>query len=261
VVACAFDVTWDHAGFRASFHVGIPTVVLVALAWLPSVIRLVATAGGTLKTPIGEAASPGLGAVFDKLSPAVAQDILVPSAAALNARVPGLPTGPDRAAAESVLRELRTQLTLTAERSDQLLSARFAEWAARYEEIRATMPSGSARTQQMTGLTELARATITVWEDADAWLTECIGHFATAGAGERVITLAALSARPLIAGPMPIAQAIRESKSAFEQKHALVAAQALAPELDRSERAQLTITIETALNDRTRFISGNSDRS
>lgn len=57
-------------GWSVTFQVTTVTVVLVGLIWLPAVLRLLALAGGGLKTPAGEVTTPGLAELLRSLDPA-----------------------------------------------------------------------------------------------------------------------------------------------------------------------------------------------
>ena len=54
-------------GWSVDFHITTVTAVLVGLVWLPAVIRLVALAGGGVKTPAGEFTTGGIGALLGSL--------------------------------------------------------------------------------------------------------------------------------------------------------------------------------------------------
>lgn len=55
-----------------NFHLTSTTVALVALIWLPSLVRLISLLGGGVKTSVGEASTPGL---LDHFSTAIDSSI------------------------------------------------------------------------------------------------------------------------------------------------------------------------------------------
>jgi hypothetical protein len=122
--------------------------------------------------------------------------------------------------------------------TDQLLSL-----AREYEAIRASMPSGDERTAKMTEIiSHMQHLGRDLRLDGGA-LTE---RFSNLPDGERLIVVALL---PFLGrGAASIASdAIRESRSAFEQFHALVGVEEMLSRLNPEERAHLHVAIGESL--------------
>src|SRR5690242_16925225 len=62
------DISPEH---KVSGSVGVTglTALLLALIWLPALVRILGIAGGGVKTPAGEATTPGLARVFEWFDP------------------------------------------------------------------------------------------------------------------------------------------------------------------------------------------------
>src|SRR4051812_13060945 len=63
-------------GLEVSFHVTTITAVLLGLIWLPALLRVIALAGGGLRTPAGEASTPGLMDFLKLLDPGAERETL-----------------------------------------------------------------------------------------------------------------------------------------------------------------------------------------
>jgi hypothetical protein len=77
LTACHVSVASD-GNVNGSFAPGTLTGVLIALIWLPALLRVIAIAGGGVKTPAGEASTTGLLAVLDSLEPETKRNALPP---------------------------------------------------------------------------------------------------------------------------------------------------------------------------------------
>ena len=72
---------WDAVG---SFHLSWLAAVMLSLLWLPALMRVVMLAGGALKTPAGEAGTPGLLDLLRSLRPETEREALPAFIAALD---------------------------------------------------------------------------------------------------------------------------------------------------------------------------------
>ena len=85
------------------------TVALLALIWLPSLLRVLGVAGGGVKTPAGEAATPGLARLFDPIDPQTKRETFPVLLTALTS--PGvLADSEERTQSEALRRDLELQL-------------------------------------------------------------------------------------------------------------------------------------------------------
>jgi hypothetical protein len=111
-----------------------------------------------------------------------------------------------------------------------------AELARAYEETRASMEPGDARTERMTRIVNEAR----VRADGDPGAAGVTGLdlLRAPGEGDRIVGLALLQVAPDRAALDLILTRVTSSASAFEAYHALLALEALAPLLAASERAR-----------------------
>lgn len=130
--------------------------------------------------------------------------------------------------------------------------------AADYRTIRTSMPSGRERTVAMQRVVAKARqlATEQQFESAEVarWLREGTDE-------ERVTALAMMLSNPDLRDFESVLAAIRDSRSAFEQYHALLVAEQLLPGLDNHQRGRLGVTIRTVRNLRFRRDSSRWDIS
>src|SRR4051812_173776 len=69
------DISERHK-LSGSIAVTSLTAVLLALIWLPALLRVLGVAGGGVKTPAGEATTPGLARLFDAVDPEMKRDTL-----------------------------------------------------------------------------------------------------------------------------------------------------------------------------------------
>lgn len=113
----------------------------------------------------------------------------------------------------------------------------------RYEDLVSTEPSGWNRTSRMEGLLREARAL-----DTDVLGPDDVASiFASGTDGSRIAALALAEADPRLTTADLLIDAIRDSRSSFEQYHGLVAAEKALSHLDPQDRAHLAATIEAVL--------------
>jgi|GEM_PF-1639940 len=247
-------------GVTVSLHTTAITAILVGLVWLPFVIKVVALGGGALKTPVGEASTPGLEPWLQTAKDAVASGI----AAVETAQSGASPT--QQPALQQILRELQDKLvdlstlstTATAKYQTPAGLTTLHALARTYERLRATLPSGSQRTFEMTKVTAQARAAAQATPITSA---DAIELFKEEGDGSRIVALAVMRTRPDPAYLPFILEAIDHSRSAFEQYQALRTAQSLLPILNTEQKQQLAQVIYHQRSGEPRtHISRDSDR-
>ncbi len=229
-------------GLAVEFHVTSTTVLLLALAWLPALLAVVALAGGGVKTPAGEATTTGLLQVLQVLDVTARQAILPPLVAGLEQAEAVIRPGERdqirtlRQAAEGELAALPMDAQAAQQELDRLGVA--------YDTVRAQEPSGGARRMHMSELVVRARALAVKAHLTEQELHERCVRFGEAPSGERIVTLTLIEALhkrdcfPAVLG------GIGSSRSAFEQYRALRVAQRLLQSLDGTQRAQLLQVID-----------------
>lgn len=114
------------------------------------------------------------------------------------------------------------------------------ECAQRYESIRRDMPSGSARTLELSRIVEQARG---LAEKAGYSSIEISELFTDDSEGDRIVSLALIQAMPNVDFFEVVVTAISESRSAFEQYHALYAIKNMLPILQEEQNQKLVRTL------------------
>lgn len=127
-------------------------------------------------------------------------------------------------------------------RAESLLAAARAV-GSRYEHLRTTEPSGWDRTSRMEGALREARALDTLVLTA----SDVASVFATGTDGNRIVALALVEGDPRLATADILVDAIVHSRSAFEQYHALVAADRALEHLSPEDRSRVGVAVESSL--------------
>lgn len=226
------------------------------MLWLPALLRVWALVGGNLKTPAGEATSPGiLESLIPRLQPDAALATTAAVAAAAEQAESDAPPS-ERGELRRIVRTLdATVQTPSMSRADAL--ERLTTLAARYEALRRNIPPGRDRTRLMTQIVfearALARADLDPPTDVEA--------FRRAGDGERVTGLALVQGAPAAAAFDVVLEAIAHSRSAFEQYTALSAIESLIAFVGGGEQPRLRAVLDDQMRGGAgRFITPDSDR-
>jgi hypothetical protein len=220
-------------------------MALVALVWLPALLGVFAVAGGGLTTPAGEATTGGLLDVLKALDPTTGREVL-PSLAATLDRAEATADGADRAEVQTLRQTVEGALAAALPVDTRQAREELNEAAERYEAIRRTEPAGDARTFRLERLLARMRAVAKQARFTVAELDERFAGFDAPPAGQRIVGLALLQALPSGDRYLDVAvQAITGCLSAFEQYHALRAAQGMLPALDAEHRRRLAAAIQS----------------
>ena len=187
----AVKVSWKDGDLSIALDVNGVTAALIALMWLPSVLRVIAWTGGSFKTAAGEASSGGFLSLIGGL--AEGPQLLGTLGAALEDAERGT-AGSQQKETAAALDAVREQLTSAAAKTGSPLQSELTRLAHEYESVRKVMPGGSSRTWQMSGLVEQAQAAVRASTDSDPWLRQWIAGFDNLDEGERVMALAVLRA-------------------------------------------------------------------
>lgn len=114
-----------------------------------------------------------------------------------------------------------------------------------YEQTRQAMQAGDSRTQRMTELIDAANSCARYTSSAES--ANFLNKFNTESDGYRIVALGLAEASP--SGKIRLAiDGIQNSRSAFEQYHALMVAESLIGEITPSERSQLQKAIQSQID-------------
>jgi len=254
----AFEVTRTvHGDVEVQFHVTAITAAIVALAWLPALVRAVAMTGGAVKTPAGEASARGILDLLRPL-PADAKRKVLPSlAAALDSAEATAGSREKqvevRSARRRVERELGPSVNPLGKQTDEVLDV----FARHYEVIRSESGSGPERTFRMGSLMAEVRAFAESTVITPPIVKE---RYAQGRDGDRVVALTLLEASPMPQCLDQIIDGVRNSHSAFEQFQALRAAEESLPRLGPADRTRLAKALREQLDDDVKGIHQDASR-
>ena len=129
------------------------------------------------------------------------------------------------------------------ERRAEGLMAAASIVGSRYEQLRQDEPSGWDRTSRMEGILREARAL-----DTDALSAADVARiFASGSDVDRIAALALVEADPRLARADFLSDAITDSRSTFEQYHALVATERALTHIPAAGRERVREAVETLL--------------
>jgi hypothetical protein len=229
-----------------TFRVTAITATLIGLVWLPVIVKVYALVGGSVKTPVGEASSPGLLELV-KLLPEDAQRPALASFAATADVAATTVTGPQRERALTVSREIEKELsTLPRPSSIENVKQRLVDLAEQYEFLRRTLPSGGERMLKLSAVVREAGSLVDQGAVTHELMTGWMEDFANAGDGQRLIGLALIRGLrdprtfPAVSYELTLG-AIKHPRSPFEQYQALRIAEVMVRHraLNDEERGRL----------------------
>lgn len=220
VVLSMVDI--DRVAGKTDIHFSVTgtTAVFLALVWLPAIIRVLGVAGGHLKTPAGDVQTGGFLDLLRALGPDVQRGALPTVIATLEAAETERPEAERgrlrdaRHASETRLAQLESGSGSPKGALDQL--------AQQYERLRGSLGPSAERTFEMNRLVAEARARAR----ASRWAPADVREMFAKDEGSRVMALAVMQVQPRAEYVDLICEAIENSRSAFEQYHALRAAEA-----------------------------------
>jgi len=237
-VFSSFEIKRTDSGlFAGSFRISGVGLALLALVWLPVLLKLIGLTGIGLKTSGVEASTGGLLELLKALDPSAQRETLPSVIAALEVAEAENVTAA-KPAAQELKRELQNQLASLPVLPKGVAQAReeLEKYAREYEQLRRDMSSGSARTIRMTALVSRMMALANQCQFKPEELKEL---FDKGNEGDRLaaIAMAAASADPRNFDV--VAKGISPARSAFEQFQALRAAAEMLPGLNPEQRSQL----------------------
>ena len=123
---------------------------------------------------------------------------------------------------------------------------------SRYERLRTTEPSGWDRTSRMEDMLREVRAL-----DTDALgASDVAAIFSTGSDGNRIVALALVEGNPRLATADVLIDAIVDTRSAFEQYHALLAAEYALDHLSADDRTRMRRPSSRSSRDRLAAVLG-----
>ena len=227
VLSCVSISHPPDGGVGVTFSVGATTVGVIALIWLPALLRLLVLTGGRVRAAGVEASSEGLlkSELIERLTNIrTATEEAGRQAPEAEERLKGVAVQVDQMAAEF----LSGASPITDEDVRRL--------ALEYEQIRASMESGDERTVAMTRVVNEAR----VRAAGDPAEARQLGRVLIRAdrQGERIVGLAFTQEAPTRQAFDDVLALVLQSETAFEMYHALLALEQLAPQLTHKERKQ-----------------------
>ena len=214
-----FEFSRTKDGFTVNARVTLITAVLVALVWLPNLLRTVWVQGGEVQGPSGTGAKwPGLAQALEKIDK-------------LTAKAPSEGQQQElQGVGKEIIRGLASALSPTKDPRAELLAL-----ARKYERARAEQPSGYPRTIQMNDLVAQMRAYGEQAGNPESVITQL---FDEGSDGSRIAALALIRNQPLPQYLPMIVDAISHPRSQFEQFQALLALEIVLPKLTRERAAR-----------------------
>lgn len=216
-----------------SFDVGAPTLVAMALIWMPMLLKVFALAGGSLKAGGVEANILGV------LSEADAIDLGVKTR-----QMTGALNDAERTAAAVELEDFIARVTLPVlGRTEALPDSVIAHLARTYERLRRELPAGAARTSAMTRI--VSEASFRASSAPDEARSKTLALLRSPAQGDRLVGLALTQEVGDQASLVDVLRLISASATAFEMFHALLALQELSPALDSAQRERAISILES----------------
>ncbi len=239
ILAVASSIGVEHpasGGWGIDVNVDATTVGIVAIVWLPALLRLLSLTGGKVKAAGVEASSGGLLGSPEDLIEDLAE--IRTGAEEAGRRAPEV----DRTL-EQVRRQIDEMASEYLSGSDAVTEESVIRLANEYEEIRATIPPGNARTTRMTRVVNEAR--VRAGASRDAARRSAMSFINSDHEGERLVALAMLQEAPSRRAMDSVLRLISESSTAFEMFNALIALREGAQRMS-AEELDHAITVLTA---------------
>jgi hypothetical protein len=257
VILSLFEVTKNAEGaYIVNFRVTIATVVLLALFWLPFLLKVIALSGGGLKTSAGEANILGLEQLLSRLDTDTRREALSTYVAVVEAAESKSPES-DQTRLREIRKELENQLASLSPKSQQA-RMQVETLSQLYESMREKMPSSPERTFKMSTIVAQARS---IANEANYTTADLANLFREGSDGTRIVVLGILQQKPDPSLFSLVLEGIGKSRSAFEQYQALQVAGHMLPTLNTEQKRQL---VETIMDQRSggpgKYITPDSDR-
>jgi hypothetical protein len=237
-----FDVTRAaDGGVVAAFRLTTVTPILIALVWLPVLVKQIVLTGGGIKTSFGEASTGGLLDLLKASDPGTQRAILPPLIAALDVGSTNAPTH-EQPRYNQLRSVLETQLAAVPAPTpnEERVQSQLQAYAQEYENLRRTLPSGIERTTRME---TLVNRIMVLARQVNPTPQQIGPDFEQESDGNRVVALAIVRANPSPVSFDIVMDAISHSRSAFEQYQALVAADRMHARMSPDQQRDLVIAL------------------
>lgn len=245
-----------EGGVLVGFEFTAISVTLLALFWLPFLLKVIALRGGSLKALGTEATFGGLMDIVSRLDPSDRREALPTLIATVETAESKSPVA-ERSRLRHVRSELESQLTTLAPEAQQA-RLQLQALARDYDNARETMKPSTERTLKLSSIVAQARA---LAKRAGYGSMEVSDLFAGESQGDRVVSLAIVQALRDTNFFDLVLQSIKESKSAFEQYEALNAAERMLSLLDNQQKKKLAALLEDQRSGKPgKHITRDSDR-
>lgn len=236
-VLAAIDVRTDASGvYEFGFHVGQASLIALGLIWLPSLLKVFALVGGSIKAVGIEASVQGV------LTRADAIDISV------NARqVTSASDEEERRVAAQELEQVINRLVIPTVENASISEASLFQLARDYERLRRDHGPGSRRTSAMTRIVNESRVRASLapeaaLQQAGMWLQ-------SNRPGDRIVGLGLTQETGDPTEFERVLGLVSGSESAFEMYHALLALQEMSVGLDEVQKRQAIEVLEHEATD------------
>ncbi len=217
-VAAPDVATADSGGVHWHVSVGVVSLIAIALIWLPSLLRYVFLAGGSIKAAGVEASTSGL----------IHTDRFLSELADLRTKVDTI--GHAAPEAKQAIQQVNTAIgsmaTQYVEADDAVSESTLDRVARQYENIRSTQPSGDARTREMDNLVNEVRLRATAAPSAAPQFAE--PRLRSSRPGDRIVGIGLVEGASRAEQFDDVLKIFNDSQSAFEAYHSLRALDQLA---------------------------------
>lgn len=246
-----FEVSRTSDGIvTVNFHITTTTIILIALYWLPPMLKVIAVTGGKIKTSLVEVELPGAVSWLEETDTET-QRVL------LSSFIAGIETienpSPDVREHLSNYENRLAELPPPVQDANNQLKTN----ARLYNEIR-NLPRGSERTIKMGTIVNQIKSLVHLVDFKEIGFDKLVD---SESQGDRIVGLALLQVKPDKLGFPLVKNAIGCSKSGFEQYQALRAAEQMLSILDNNEKQELVKVInEQRSEGDKKYIKPGTDR-
>jgi hypothetical protein len=231
-----FEVTRQpEGGISVTVRVATITAILVALVWLPALVRVVALVGGGIKTPAGEVRTEGLLDILRQSDAAMKREVLPGVIGALSIAKKTAPQA--RHYSELLERELDLSIAPDTEQARKDLAAMLEE----YKRLRE-LPFGHERTAKVSTVAARIRALAVRSGYTSAEFRQLLEADRESGV---IVLLGLLQSNPDARYFDTVLREVENPIGPQEQYYALVAIETMLPSLSSEQSQKVEAAIRT----------------
>lgn len=255
IVVSLFEISWipgDNISF--SLKISNSSIILFALMWFPSVIKVFALVGAAFETPLGEVGTDGLGPLLGILE-SDTLGILIEQTNIAEAKALSSEEKQDRNQLAEVIKQEYAARIPYKEVHEEMNALAFE-----YGQLRQDMPKGSERTLRMESLAGRILALAPRSEISREQMTKFLQ---SEDEGKRLLGLTIIQWSGDSYHFDDVVATIAYSKSGFEQRNALQAVATMLAKLTQGQINKLLRVIDTQCDydpERRQWIKENSNR-